>query len=277
MNQGAATGAANLALGDYQQIGQQGQQQYGQYQNLLTNYLQQFGNAAGVDSGIVKAQPGTGLGGNGGGAQGNPYGLNPNQQTYVNSQVDSLKNAQQSALQAYQEHLGAQGNVNPALAAEGAAAINQHFAGLVNQTQAGAQNQIQQERVKDLGNLMNLASQQSAAGAGLQEAGASGTLGAGHLLDTVAGTGLQGSQQQSQLAMQDAATNPLGSLLSYFGNLAGPTVAGAFNSYVNGTGTNGTGNTGSTGSYAPNTPIPTAYDMNQNPVYDPTLMDPNAL
>jgi len=254
LNQNLAGGQASTGAGMYGGLYGQGQQQYTQWNNLLNNYLGQFGNAAGLGNvslnsngnsnaggvsvarpgGGATATPGTGLTGQPAGQPqqnpANPYSLNPNQQTYVNSQVDALNAAKQNAISAYQGHLSSLGQVNPQLAAEGSAAIDQHFAGLVNQTQAGAQMAVQQQRVQDLGNLLNLSAGEMQQGAQQEEAGAGGTLSAGGLYNNVANTALSGSGQQAQIALQDAATNPLGSVLGYLGNLLGPNLASAVTS-----------------------------------------------
>jgi hypothetical protein len=235
-NANKAQGQANQLYGQLGQIGQQNATAYNQVPGAIDSYasnvnnnpllslfqqgtsnsplVQSFGQAYGLNvPGSNQGQPGgsataPGSTPTGGASQGqsllpqDAYGLTQGQQIELNTQLNTLSQAQQNAVSQYQSSFAQRGG-DPSQMAAGVAAINEQFAALSEQTKGSfAQNALTQ-RQTGLNTLLQggeaAQSQQNAGNLGVADLLMQlGSQGAGQIGQAAGASQANANTQQSQ-------------------------------------------------------------------------------
>lgn len=164
----------------------------------------------------------------------NPYSLTQPQQIELNTQLNTLNQAQQQATSAYQASFAQRGGSDPEQMAAGVAAIQEQYAALAEQTSgAFAQNALVQ-RQTGLGDLMN-------GGQAAETASNAGNLNVADLLASLGGAGtsqigqaaggfgaLGGAAQNQANQQQQQSNSDMGSVLNLLGTIATGGVSNLF-------------------------------------------------
>lgn len=149
----------------------------------------------------------------------NPYSLTQPQQIELNTQLNTLNQAQQQATAAYQASFAERGGSDPQQMAAGVAAIQEQYAALAEQTSgAFAQNALTQ-RQTGLGDLMN-------GGQAASTAANAGNLNVANLLMELGGAGasqigqVAGAKQGYSNQQQAQSTSDMSGILNLLGTVA---------------------------------------------------------
>lgn len=198
---------------------------------LVQAFMQAYGlNGQGQAAGAPRPLPGV-AGGAPGGAPGaaptgqsilgaDQYGLSQPQQIQLNTQLQQLDKAQQTAIANYKQSFSQRGGGDPGAMAAGVAAIEEQFAQLHEQTKGAFASNANTERQQGLQTLLT-------GGQGAQSQVNAANLSVVDLLQSLGNSGanqlagVAGQNQQNANLQQQNATSAQSGILNLAGTLAG--------------------------------------------------------